>query len=222
MTNTYLEALLQTAADLDSVGKTLSRNAEILEKIKGYNPRSQLSKAVNLAEVSAVRLRYLAARADSRDKGKLYASVAEAQQMEIRDYPDWIRITVPGILPGRNRGYVSEFLIAPLRRALLEHLTAHPRERYHNCAICIVHQYDEALGPLQYREDDGVEMKRFLDVIEVMLLTNDSSLYCSVLHCVESGPEDIVKIYLMKPEALPKWLEERGKDRKEQRHGQKD
>ena len=53
-------------------------------------------------------------------------------------------------------------------------------ERFGACAICIVHQYDEALGIRRIRDYDNIETKRYLDVIESMLLTNDRpALYCS-------------------------------------------
>ena len=212
MNETYIEALRQTAADLCSLSKTLSRNAVLLEENEGYNPRSQLLKSVGIAEASAVRLRHLAASTGSPDKDRLYAAIIDALGIEIREYPEWIRITVPSILPMRSRGYASEFMVAPLRHALMEFLTAHPRKRYRDCVICVVHQYDESLGLPLYREDDGIEMKRIMDVIEKMLLTNDSGLLCTVLHCVELGTADDMRIYLMTPEALPIWLEHHNKE----------
>ena len=212
MNETYIEALRWTAADLCSLSKTLSRSAVLLEENEGYNPRSQLLKSVGIAEASTVRLRHLAASTGSPDKDRLYAEIIDALGIEIREYPDWIRITVPAILPMRSRNYASEFMAAPLRQALMEFLTAHPRKRYRDCVICVVHQYDGSLGLPPYREDDGIEMKRIMDVIETMLLTNDSGLLCTFLHCVELGTADAMRIYLMTPEALPIWLEHRNKE----------
>ncbi len=212
MNRTYIEALCKTAADLCSLSKTLSRNAGLLEKIEGHNPRSQLLKSVGHAETSAVRLRHLTALPGSPDKDQFYAAIMDTLRIEIRECPDWIRITVPAILPMRSRNYANEFLVAPLREALAAHLREHPRKRFRDCAVCVVHQYDESLGLPLYREDDGIEMKRIMDVIEIMLLTNDSGLLCTVLHCVELGPADEMRIYLMTPEVLPKWLECRSRE----------
>ena len=212
MNETYIEALRRTAADLSSLSKMLSRSAVLLEENEGYNPRSHLLKSVGIAEASTVRLRHLAASTGSPDKDRLYAAIIDALGIEIREYPDWIRITVPAILPMRSRNYASEFMVAPLRQALMEYLTAHPGKRYRDCVICVVHQYDESLGLPLYREDDGIEMKRIMDVIEKMLLTNDSGLLCTVLHCVELGTADDMRIYLMTPEALLIWLEHRNKE----------
>ncbi len=207
MNEKYIEALLQTAADFSKVSGTLSRNAELLEKIKRYNPSSQLFRAVGIAESGTVRLRHLTVLSGRPDKGKLYAAIMEALGIEIKEFPDWVRITVPAVLPMKSRFYGNEFLVAPLREALIEHMMNHPRERYRECVICFVHQYDESLGLPPFREDYGIETKRIMDVIEAILLTNGSGLLCTHLHCVELGDTDEMRIYLMTREALPKWLE---------------
>ena len=61
---------------------------------------------------------------------------------------------------------------SPLRYALLDFLKETPLERFGSCAICIVHNYDEALGKRRIRDYDNIETKRYLDVIESMLLTD--------------------------------------------------
>ena len=78
-------------------------------------------------------------------------------------------------------------------------------ERFGACAICIVHQYDEALGIRRIRDYDNIETKRYLDVIESMLLTNDSGLLCTVLQATQVADRDCTEFYLMRPESLPAW-----------------
>ena len=73
--------------------------------------------------------------------------------------------------------------------------------------ICIVHQYDAALGTRRVRDYDNIETKRFLDVIESVFLTNDSGLLCSVLQTTKMGDRDATDFYLMLPESLLKWVE---------------
>jgi len=78
-------------------------------------------------------------------------------------------------------------------------------ERFGSCAICIVHNYDEALGKRRIRDYDNIETKRYLDVIESMLLTNDSGLLCTVLQATKVSDRDCTEFYLMRPETLSTW-----------------
>lgn len=69
----------------------------------------------------------------------------------------------------------------------------------------IVHNYDEALGKRRIRDYDNIETKRYLDVIESMLLTNDSGLLCTVLQATRVSDRDCTEFYLMRPETLSTW-----------------
>ena len=45
----------------------------------------------------------------------------------------------------------------------------------------------------------------YLDVIESMLLTNDSGLLCTVLQATQMSDRDSAEFYLMRPETLSSW-----------------
>ena len=77
-----------------------------------------------------------------------------------------------------------------------------------SCGICIVHMYDESLGIRRVRDYDNIETKRYLDVIESILLTNDSGLLCSVLQTTKMGERDCTQFYLMQPETLSIWAKD--------------
>ncbi len=125
---------------------------------------------------------------------------------------------LPAILPKRNRSYAPDFLVAPLRQSLMAFLMEHPRERLHDCAICIVHQYNTTLSPRRVRDYDNIETKRYLDVIESLYLINDTGLLSSVLQCTDFGDADATIYYLMEPDVLPKWYTDRhGNHQKRQR-----
>ena len=209
MNNSYIEAMRQTAADFVSLGNDLSRVAETLEKIERYNPREELYKLVRRAEVDTVQLRDLAARTDRSKILQFYGEVSEALYIEIKEYPDWLRISLPAILPKRSRSYERDFLLVPMRHALIEFLSENPRERLRQSTVCIVHQYDASKSPRRVRDYDNIETKRYLDVIEALFLSNDSGLNISVYQCTELGDSDATVFYLMKPEVLPKWLTDR-------------
>lgn len=87
----------------------------------------------------------------------------------------------------------------------MDYLKENPMERFGSCAICIVHNYDAALGKRRIRDYDNIETKRYLDVIESMLLTNDSGLLCTVLQATRMSDRDSAEFYLMRPETLSSW-----------------
>ena len=205
MNNTFMDAMHQTATDFSSLGDKLAQIAKRMDVIERYNPYSELYQLIRKAEANTVRLRDLAARTDISKTLQFYEEVSEAQHIEIREDPDWIRITLPGILPKRDHYYRPDFLVAPLRRSLMAFLMEHPRDRLHDCAICIVHQYNASLSPKRVRDYDNIETKRYLDVIEALFLINDTGLLSSVLQCTEFGDADATIFYLMEPDMLPKW-----------------
>lgn len=102
-------------------------------------------------------------------------------------------------------GFNQAFLTRPLRYAIMDYLKENPMERFGSCAICIVHNYDAALGKRRIRDYDNIETKRYLDVIESMLLTNDSGLLCTVLQATRMSDRDSAEFYLMRPETLSSW-----------------
>ena len=74
-----------------------------------------------------------------------------------------------------------------------------------NIYMPFVHNYDAALGKRRIRDYDNIETKRYLDVIESMLLTNDSGLLCTVLQATRMSDRDSAEFYLMRPETLSSW-----------------
>ena len=136
------------------------------------------------------------ARTVRDDTAHFYGEVADLLGIRIDETHDWLKITVPAILPKRNQRDNQAFLTRPLRYALLDFLKENPMERFGSCAICIVHNYDEALGKRRIRDYDNIETKRYLDVIESMLLTNDSGLLCTVLQATKVSDRDCTEFYL--------------------------
>jgi len=197
----------QAAESFAGLNTELAWIADRLETDARYNPQQKLYSLVRVSEIAAVQVRNLAARTVAKNSAPFFGEVCGALSIEIRKTRDWVRITVPGILPKRNQRDNQAFLVRPLRQALYEYLKENPMERFSRCAICITHQYDTALGPLRVRDYDNIETKRYLDVIESMLLTNDGGLLCTVLQNTVLGDSDTTLFYLMLPEAIPKWLE---------------
>ena len=205
MNETYMDAMRRTSADFSRLGDKLSLIVKKMDAIEQYNPDSELYRLIRTAEANTVQLRNLAARTGRRNTLLVYEEVSDAQHIEIKEGPDWIRIALPGILPKRDSYYKPDFLVAPLRQSLIAFLREHPRNRLHDCAICIVHRYDASLSPTRVRDYDNIETKRYLDVIEALLLINDAGLLTSVLQCTDFGDTNATIFYLMEPDVLPKW-----------------
>lgn len=205
----YILAMRQAAADYDGVSRELVQIADQLERIDQFNPQQKLFSLVRTAEVATVALRNLTARTVKDDAAPFYGEVADLLGIRVEESHDWLRITVPAILPKRNQRDNQAFLTRPLRYALLDFLKENPMERFGRCAICIVHNYDEALGIRRIRDYDNIETKRYLDVIESMLLTNDSGLLCTVLQATQMADRDYTEFYLMRPETLSSWAKNR-------------
>ena len=204
---TLIKTLRRTASDFELVSQKLFQISNQMDEIKRYNPQNTLFSLVETSEMATVILRNLTARTISEETPPYYSESVNAMGISVREEHDWIKITVPAILPKRNMRDNQAFLVTPLRQSIRRFLHENPMERFGECAICIVHKYDEALGTLRVRDYDNIETKRYLDVIEAHLLTNDSGLLCTVLQCTEIADRDATEFYLMPPKTLPKWVE---------------
>jgi len=204
-TNTYKTTLRKVASDYDAISQELFNIAKSIEESERYNPENKLYSLVRTSEVNAIKLRTLASRAIRARNDRLNEVISDAQGICVEEEHRWIKIVVPAILPHRNRYDNMLFITRPLRHSLIQFQRENPMERFGECVICIVHKYDEALGPNRVRDYDNIETKRYLDVIESVMLTNDSGLLCTVLQTTEMSDRDCTEFYLMLPESLPIW-----------------
>ena len=211
MNKQFYDAIKQVASDYDAVSAELFALAHTLEENPRSDPSNKLYSLIRSAEINTVALRNLGARTQWGNTAPFYENLAEALGIQVEEQHRWIRITVPAILPNRNRRDNLAYITRPLRSSLISFQREHPMERFRDCGICIVHQYDEAMGLRRVRDYDNIETKRYLDVIESVLLTNDSGLLCTLLQTTEIGDRDCTEFYLMQPESLSVWAKERVK-----------
>ena len=208
VTKEHRGQLCELASNYELVSQELFRLSHVLETYPEYHPDSELWSLVRSIEVNTVNFRSLCAHMLGKpDNHSYYESVAENMRIQITEEHDWIKITVPAILPGRRRTDSNLYLTRPLRQAILAYNRDDPVDRFSECVICIVHCYDVALGESRVRDYDNIETKRFLDVIESGFLTNDSGLLCSVLQTSRIWDRDCTEFYLMAPQKLPRWSE---------------
>lgn len=211
MNKQFCDAIKQVASDYDAISTELFALAHMLEENPRSNPGNKLYSLIRSAEINTVSLRNLGARTQWGNTAPFYENLAEALGIQVEEQHRWIKITVPAILPNRNRRDNLAYITRPLRSSLIRFQREHPMERFRDCGICIVHQYDEAMGLRRVRDYDNIETKRYLDVIESVLLTNDSGLLCTLLQTTEIGDRDCTEFYLMQPESLSAWAKERVK-----------
>lgn len=208
-TKNYRDTLAQTATNYDAISQELFNIANQMKRSAFYNPESAFYSVVRNAEVTTVALRSLAARAIERSQiTQLNDTISGAMGIRVEEHKRWIKIIVPSVLPNRNSRDNTLFITRPLRHSLIQFQRENPIERFRDCMICIVHKYDESLGIRRVRDYDNIETKRYLDVIEATLLTNDSGLLCTVLQATELSDRDCTEFYLMQPETLPVWAQE--------------
>lgn len=204
----YIKKVRETASNYDSLSSQLFLLAQKQEAMPSYNPHQELYSLARISEQTSISLRNLAARSESgaAQMSPLYKEINTAVGTSVTEEHDWLRITMPGILPKRNSRDNSAFLTRPLRSCLAEFQRGSPIERFRTCVICIVHQYDIALGTLRIRDYDNIETKRYLDVIESIFLTNDSGCMCTILQTTQIGEKDQTVFYIMTPDRLPEWV----------------
>ena len=209
MTNKVKKAsdqLREVASDFDAVSQEMFNLSHRMEAPR-FNPENELYSLVRSAESGTLKLRSVAARFMG-SRVSTPEEYGETQLcVQIKEMHHWLKITVPSILPGRNVRDNTLFITRPLRNCLVQFQRTTPIERFRDCVICIVHQYDEALGIRRVRDYDNVETKRYLDVIESVFLTNDCGLLCTVLQTTQMSDRDCTDFYIMLPEALPNWCE---------------
>ena len=208
MNEDFIADMRAIASDYDAISQGLFEEAATKEKIPHHDPKDRLYSLVRLAERNTVDLRNLTARTIWGNSARFYQEMGAVLGVSVQEEKKWIRITVPAILPGRNRRDNAEFLTRPLRNSLIRFQRENPIERFEQCMICIVHGYDETYSLQRIRDYDNIETKRYLDVIESVMLTTDSGLLCSVLQTTEIMDRDCTQFYLMQPETLPQWAAE--------------
>lgn len=215
MRNTdFINSIREIASDYDAVSQSLFELAAVIEKIPSHDPKERLYSLVRSAERDTVQLRNLASRTMWGNVSPFYEELGSVLGISVDEETKWIRITVPAILPNRNSRDNSDYLMRPLRNSLIRFQRERPIAKFCDCMICIVHGYDEALSMRRVRDYDNIETKRYLDVIESVLLTTDSGLLCSVLQTSEAMDRDCTQFYLMQPETLSLWAKEHIRTRK--------
>lgn len=166
-----------------------------------------LLNAVQEIEAAAIHLRQFAAKNLRPVYGMQNPvdSVHIAARVEITQ-EDWLKITLPVMLPKRGERDPARFLDGPLLSAIRSYFSDKPLPKFGVCVLVYEHIYDAALPRRRVTDHDNLELKHVQDALEAAFLTNDTATLCSAFQCSHRGEEDSTCIWILPPEQFPEWL----------------
>ena len=193
------EELFRLQNDLCAVGRT--------------NPLLYPENYSELATAAALRgerltcaLRQLASFPPPR-RLRYLAKAVTAHGISVSIHDGILTIVLPCLLPRRQTGRNTAFLMDPIYFAFQEFVMAHTPVQYPHSTVCFFHIYDAALHR-QIRDYDNLEYKQVLDAAALFFLPDDSGDCCDVYHTSCSGLEDQTRIYIMEAGRFPDWLKQ--------------
>ena len=157
----------------------------------------------------ACRLRHLIYTSTSVRKEEYLTSAAVMQGVEIRYEDGLLEITLPCLLPKRQKRQSSEFLIDPIYAALSQYAKSHAMPQFRHCVVCFSHVYCHEQPERRVRDYDNLELKQLLDVVSAFIMVDDSGLLCDAYNTTELGETDCTRIFIMAQGQFPRWLEQR-------------
>lgn len=158
------------------------------------------------AERIACSLRNLIYSANLVPKSVLMQKAATIHGITITQMPEMVIITLPGLMPKRNRHSNPSFVTEPLHQCLSDYASEHELKQFKECVVCISHQYDRQLSARRVRDYDNLECKQILDTAAAFMMKDDTGLFCNVYHCTQFGAEDCTILTIMNQSHFPKWL----------------
>ena len=157
----------------------------------------------------ACRLRHLIYTTTSVRKEEYLTSAAVMQGVEIRYEDGLLEITLPCLLPKRQKRQSSEFLIDPIYAALSQYAKDHPMPQFRHCVVCFSHVYCHEQPERRVRDYDNLQLKQLLDVVSAFIMVDGSGLLCDAYNTTELGDADCTRIFVMAQGQFPGWLERR-------------
>ncbi len=157
----------------------------------------------------ACRLRHLIYTSTGIKKEEYLTSAAVMQGIEVSYENDVLSITLPCLLPKRQKRQSSEFLIDPIHAALSQYAKSNPMPQFRHCVVCFSHVYCHEQPERRVRDYDNLELKQLLDVVASFIMVDDSGLLCDAYNTMELGETDCTRIFVMPQGRFPEWLKQR-------------
>ena len=134
---------------------------------------------------------------------------ADTMGIKIERREGMYEITLPGLMPKRESGRGTEYLIDPLMAALDRYVKEQGVVRFHHYTVCFVMVYDRTLPERRIRDYDNLELKAVLDAAAAYLMESDGGLLCDAYHSTELGERDCTRMLIMDSRCYPQWYAER-------------
>lgn len=158
------------------------------------------------AERIACSLRNVIYDANLVPKPVLMETAAQAHGISICHQEGRVEITLPGLMPKRNKRVNTTFITDPLYESLAAYTREQELPHFTECVVCFSHVFHESLPRRRVRDYDNLECKQILDTVAAFLMTDDSGLYCDAYHTTEFGGRDCTILTVMEKSSFPAWL----------------
>ncbi len=206
--HTLLSRLVRIGDELPRLAGTLNAMAANTGTY-GKNYEELSMDAAMRAERIACSLRNLIYATDLVQKPVLMEAAAQVHGISIKHTQDRVEITLPGLMPKRNKRINTTFLTDPLYASLEAYTREHSLPHFTECVVCFSHVFDKNLSDRRVRDYDNLECKQLLDTVAGFLMTDDSGLFCDAYHTTEFGERDCTILAVMEKSCFPAWLTER-------------
>lgn len=200
--------------EIPKLSNTISAMKITDTDIYGKNYEELSLDAALRAEHIACSLRNLIYAANLVSKPTLMKETAKVHGIQITHDDRQVQITLPGLIPKRNKRINTTFLTDPLYESLETYTKEYALPHFKDCTVCFTHVFDQSLPLRRVRDYDNLECKQILDTVSGFLMIDDSGLFCDAYHTTEFGNNDYTLLTIMERSAFPEWLkatENRGK-----------
>lgn len=160
------------------------------------------------AERIACALRNVIYAANLISKPLLMEKTAIEHGIQISHTDASVTITLPGLMPKRNKRVNTTFLTDPLYTSMDAYTKNHSMPHFSDCVVCFTHVFDQNLSSRRVRDYDNLECKQILDTVAGFLMTDDSGIFCDAYHTTEFGDHDCTLLTIMEKNFFPSWLNE--------------
>ena len=143
--NTLSSRLARIGDELPRLSNTLNAMA-VNTGSYGKNYEELSLDAARRAERIACSLRNLIYAADLVPKPVLMDVTAKIHGISIKHTQDCVEITLPGLMPKRNKRVNTTFLTDPLYAMLEAYTKEHVLPHFKECVVCFSHVFDKNLS----------------------------------------------------------------------------
>ena len=207
------DILVKMKKNLNSICKETRKVLLGLEEIYASLPKqipeaydAMLKDAALSSEQITRRLRHMLYGTTNIRRPNYLVEAGKQLDMTVDEHDGIVELTFPGLVPKAKSWKSSEYLTDPAYYIIDRYTDNHPIQRFDECAVCFIHEYDRTLGIGRVLDYDNTEQKQLLDVVATFFLKDDGGLHCDAYHTTVLGEKDITRILIMSKEQFRGWL----------------